>query len=174
MSLDGKRVLVLGANHFEDSEMLYPIYRLREESAEVVLAGLDGQPIHGKKGHGPLAVDTTVDQVDAGAFDALVVPGGYQPDLLRRSSTVLDLLRGFDERGKPVALICHAGWVAISAGIVKGRRATSFGAIRDDMVNAGVDFVDQPVVVDGNLITSRGPVDLGPWMKALIAALPAD
>lgn len=171
MGLAGKRVLVLGANYFEDSEMLYPLYRLREEEAEVVLAGLDDAPIHGKKGHGPLAVDTTVDAVRVDDFDAIVVPGGYQPDLLRRSPRVLDLLRAFDAAGKPVALICHAGWVAISAGMVKGRKATSFAAIKDDMVNAGVEFIDDAVVVDGNLITSRGPNDLGPWMKALISAL---
>lgn len=171
MSLAGKRVLVLGADYFEDSEMLYPIYRLREEHAEVVLAGLDERPIHGKKGHGPLPVDTTVDRVSAGHFDALVVPGGYQPDLLRRSSSVLDLVRAFDEAGKPIAIICHAGWVAISAGIVKGRKATAFSAIKDDMVNAGAEFVDEAVVVDGNLVTSRSPADLGPWMKTLIAIL---
>ncbi|MGH3319301.1 MAG: type 1 glutamine amidotransferase domain-containing protein [Streptosporangiaceae bacterium] len=173
MSLSGKRVLVLAANYFEDTEMLYPIHRLREEDAEVVIAGLDDQPVHGKKGHGPLAVDTTVDQVSADSFDAIVVPGGYQPDVLRRSAKVLDLLRAFDAADKPVALICHAGWVAISADIVKGRRATSFAAIRDDMVNAGADFIDREVVVDRNLITSRSPADLGPWMKALIAALSA-
>lgn len=171
MSLAGKRVLVLGADYFEDSEMLYPLYRLAEEEADVVLAGLDDAPIRGKKGHGPLPVDTTVDKVRVADFDAIVVPGGYQPDILRRSPRVLELLREFDAAAKPVALICHAGWVAISAGIVKGRKTTAFSAIKDDMVNAGAEFVDEPVVVDGNLITSRKPADLGPWMKALIAAL---
>lgn len=171
MSLAGRRVLILGADYFEDTELLYPLYRLREEEAEVVLAGLDEAPIHGKKGHGPLKVDTSVDAVRADDFDAVVVPGGYQPDILRRSPRVLELLREFDATGKPVAMICHAGWVAISAGMVKGRKATSVGAIKDDMINAGAEFVDEAVVVDGNLITSRTPADLGPWMKALIAAL---
>lgn len=171
MSLAGKRVLVLGANYFEDTEMIYPLHRLREEEAEVVLAGLDDKPIHGKKGHGPLPVDTTVDAVRAGDFDAIVVPGGYQPDILRRSSRVLELVRDFDAAGKPIALICHAGWVAISAAVLKGRKATAFAAIKDDMVNAGVEFVDDAVVVDGNLLSARGPNDLGPWMKAVIAAL---
>lgn len=171
MSLTGTRVLMLAANFFEDSELLYPLYRLREEGAEVVVAGLTGAPVTGKKGHGPLAVDTTVDEVREPEFAALVVPGGYAPDLLRRSPAVLDLVRAFDAAGKPLAMICHAGWVGISAGIMNGRRATSFFAIRDDMVNAGVEFSDEAVVVDGNLITSRGPADLGPWMKAVIGAL---
>ena len=171
MSLAGKRVLVLGANDFKDTELLYPVHRLREEDAEVVIAGLSDAPIRGKKGHGPLPVETTVDSVSESDFDGIVVPGGFGPDALRRSATVLDLVRAFDVSGKPVAMICHAGWVAISAGIAKGRRATAVSAIKDDMVNAGVDFVDEPVVVDGSLITSRTPADLGPWMKALITAL---
>lgn len=171
MSLAGKRVLILAANLFEDTELLYPLHRLREEQADVVVAGLDDSPVHGKKGHGPLTVDTTVDKVQASDFDAIVVPGGFQPDALRRSGSVLDLVRAFDEAGKPVAMICHAGWVAISAGIVDGRKATAVGAIRDDMVNAGADFVDEPVVEDRGLISSRTPADLGPWMKTLIAAL---
>lgn len=171
MSLAGKRVVILGANLFEDTELLYPLHRLREEDVDVVVAGLDDSPIHGKKGHGPLAVDTTVDAVRASDFDAVVVPGGFQPDALRRSAAVLDLVRSFDGAGKPVAMICHAGWVAISAGIVKGRKATAVGAIKDDMVNAGADFVDEPVVQDRGLISSRTPADLGPWMRTLIGAL---
>lgn len=103
--------------------------------------------------------------------DALGIPGGFAPDRLRRSQRVLDLVKAFDTAGKPIAFICHAGWVPISAQILKGRRATSFGAIRDDMENAGVDWVDAETVVDGNLISARGPDDLGPWLKALLAAL---
>lgn len=172
-SLSGTRVLVLAADLFEDMELLYPVARLQEEGVTVTVAGLDDQPVHGKKGYGPLPVDTTVDKVTAGDFEALVIPGGFAPDKLRRSETVLDLVRTFDTAGKPIAFICHAGWVPISAKILKGRRATSVGAIRDDMENAGVHWVDEPVVVDGNLISSRTPADLGPWMKALIAALAA-
>lgn len=95
------------------------------------------------------------------------------PDKLRRSRAVLDLVRSFDGSGKPIAFICHAGWVPISAGILRGRRATSVEAIRDDMVNAGVDWADEPIVVDGNLISARTPADLGPWMKALLRAIGA-
>jgi protease I len=137
----------------------------------VVVAGLDDHPLRGKKGHGPVVVDTTVDRVAERDFDALVIPGGYAPDKLRRSDVVLKLVRAFYEAGKPIAFICHAGWVPISAKILKGRRATSVAAIRDDMVNAGVDWVDKAAVVDGNLISARTPADLGPWMKALLSAL---
>jgi protease I len=171
MVLTGRKALILAADDFEDMELLYPLYRLREEEVAVTVAGLDDRPVTGKKGHGPVPVDTTVGQVAADDFDALVIPGGYAPDKLRRSEAVLSLVRAFDEAGKPVAFICHAGWVPISAKIVKGRRATSVAAIRDDMVNAGVDWVDQATVVDGNLISARTPADLGPWMKALLTAL---
>jgi protease I len=171
MATAQRKVLLLAADDFEDMELLYPLYRLGEEDIAVTVAGLDDHPVTGKKGHGPVPVDTTVDQVAASDFDALVIPGGYAPDKLRRSEVVLSLVRDFDGAGKPVAFICHAGWVPISAKIVTGRRATSVGAIRDDMVNAGADWVDQATVVDGNLISARTPADLGPWMKALLAAL---
>ncbi len=171
MVLADAKVLLLAADDFEDTELLYPLYRLREEEVAVTVAGLDAAPVTGKKGHGPVPVDTTVDQVAAGDFDALVIPGGYAPDKLRRSQAVLDLVRAFDVSRKPVAFICHAGWVPISAGILRGRRATSVSAIRDDMVNAGVDWVDEAAVIDGNLISARTPADLGPWMKALLDAL---
>ena len=171
MALTGQKVLLLAADDFEDTELLYPLYRLAEEEVAVTVAGLDRHPVRGKKGHGPVPVDTTVDQVAEKDFDALVIPGGYAPDKLRRSEHVLALVRAFDAAGKPIAFICHAGWVPISAKILKGRRATSVFAIRDDMVNAGTDWVDQAAVVDGNLISARTPADLGPWMKALLAAL---
>ena len=170
----GRRVLVLAADLFEDMELLYPVYRLREEEVEVTIAGLTAEPVTGKKGHGPVEVDTTVDEVDPTTFDALVIPGGFAPDKLRRSKAVLSVVEAFNVSGKPIAFICHAGWVPISAGIIKGRRATSVDAIRDDMVNAGADWVDQACVVDGNLISARTPADLGPWMKALLAALDAE
>jgi len=147
MALTHRKVLLLAADDFEDMELLYPLYRLREEDVAVTVAGLDGHPVTGKKGHGPVPVDTTVGQVTADEFDALVIPGGYAPDKLRRSQAVLALVRAFDDAHKPIAFIC------------------------DDMVNAGVDWVDQAAVVDGNLISARTPADLGPWMKALLAAL---
>jgi protease I len=171
MSLTDTPVLVLAADLFEDSELLYPVLRLREEGAEVTVASPDGEDVTGKKGHGPFPVDASVEDMDAEDHAALVIPGGFAPDALRRSDAVLELVRAFDAAGKPIAFICHAGWVPISAGIIRGRRATSFSAIRDDMVNAGCDWEDAEVVVDGNLISARHPGDLGPWCKALIAAL---
>jgi len=171
MALSDTKVLILAADLFEDMELLYPLYRLREESVAVTLAGLDESPVSGKKGYSPLPVDRAVEGLSAEDFDALVIPGGFAPDKLRRSETVLDLVRDFDASGKPIAFICHAGWVPISAKILSGRRATSVRAIRDDMVNAGVDWADEATVVDGNLISARTPDDLGPWMKALLAAL---
>ena len=171
MSLSDARVLVLAADLFEDSELLYPVLRLAEEGADVTTASPDGAAVNGKKGHGPFPVDAAIDELSADDFDGLVIPGGFAPDALRRSSAVLDLVRAFDRAGKPIAFICHAGWVPISAGIIEGRRATSFFAIKDDMVNAGCVWEDAEVVVDGNLISSRHPGDLGPWLRATIQAL---
>ncbi len=171
MSLSGTRVLVLAADLFEDSELLYPVLRLKEEEADVTVASPDGSDVQGKKGHGPFPVDTGVDGLSADDFAGVVIPGGFAPDALRRSEPVLDLVRAFDAADKPVAFICHAGWVPISARIIEGRRATSFVAIKDDMVNAGCDWVDEPVVIDGNLISSRHPGDLGHWLRAIIEAL---
>lgn len=171
MSLAGTSVLVLAADLFEDSELLYPVLRLQEEDADVTVASTDGEPVTGKKGHGPFPADASVGDVSADDFAALVIPGGFAPDALRRSDDVLELVRRFDADGKPIAFICHAGWVPISAGIIDGRRATSFIAIKDDMVNAGCAWEDAEVVVDGNLISARHPGDLGPWCKAIIAAL---
>jgi protease I len=172
--LSDARVLILTADDVEDIELLYPLYRLREEGAEVTLASLGGGAVTGKRGHGPIEVDAATDDVEAEGYDALVIPGGYAPDRLRRDGHVLDLVRAFDHVGKPIAFICHAGWVPISAGIVKGRRATSVAAIRDDMVNAGVDWLDEATVIDGNLISARVPADLGPWMRALLGTLESE
>jgi protease I len=174
MAATQRKVLLLAADLFEDMELLYPLYRLAEEDIAVTIAGLDDKPVTGKKGHGPVPVDTSVHLVAESDFDALVIPGGFAPDKLRRSEVVLELVRAFDAAAKPIAFICHAGWVPISAKIVKGRRATSVAAIRDDMVNAGTDWVDEATVVDGNLISARTPADLGPWMKALLRAIGSD
>ncbi|MBP1931876.1 type 1 glutamine amidotransferase domain-containing protein [Ammoniphilus resinae] len=170
MNLNGKRILVLTDNYFEESEVIYTIYRLREEEAEVVVAAPGKSPLTGKNHMHPFPVDASVDNISSESFDGVVIPGGFAPDLLRRSGRVLDLVREFNEQEKPIAAVCHGGWVLISAGIVNGRKATSVSAIRDDMVNAGVNFLDEPVVVDSNLITSRVPADMGPWMKAIIKA----
>lgn len=165
-----KRILLFAAPLYEDLELWYPKIRLEEEGHTCTVAGLGERSYQGKRGY-PVSPDATVDEVAAGDFDALVIPGGYAPDILRRSARVLQLTREIHAAGKPVAFICHAGWVPISAGIVRGRRGTSVGAIKDDLVNAGMLWEDAPVVVDGNLITSRTPADLPHFCKALIAAL---
>jgi len=173
MLLTGRRVLILAANYYEELELWYPKIRLEEEGASTVVAGVGEKTYHGKRGAYPVTVDAHVDQLDGKDFAGLVIPGGYAPDILRRHPRVLALTREIFEAGKPVAFICHAGWVPISAGILNGRRGTSVGAIRDDLVNAGMRWEDAPVVVDGNLISSRTPADLGHFMRALIAALSA-
>jgi protease I len=170
MSLAGKRILFFAGPLYEDLELWYPKIRLEEEGATTTVAGLGDKTYAGKRGY-PVTVDTHVDAVDAGGFDALVIPGGFAPDQLRRSETVLRITRDMFRAGKPIAFICHAGWVPISAKILKGKRATSVRAIKDDMENAGVTWEDAPVVVDGNLISSRTPADLPQFCKALIAAL---
>jgi protease I len=170
MSLSGRRVLLFAAPLYEDLELWYPKIRLEEEGATCLVAGLERTEYRGKRGY-PIRPEVTVDQVEAHDFDALVIPGGYAPDILRRSTRVLRLTREIFEAGKPVAFICHAGWVPISAGIVRGRRGTSVGAIRDDLTNAGLLWEDSPVVVDGNLISSRTPADLPHFCRAIIRAL---
>jgi deglycase len=165
-----KRILIFAAPLYEDLELWYPKIRLEEEGHRCTVAGLGEKSYQGKRGY-PVTPDATVDQVEAKDFDALVIPGGYAPDMLRRSPRVLQLTREIYQAAKPVAFICHAGWVPISAGIVRGKRGTSVGAIKDDLVNAGMQWEDAPVVVDGNLITSRTPADLGHFCKALLAAL---
>jgi protease I len=173
MSLSGKRILIFAANYYEELELWYPKIRLEEEGATTVVAGVGEKVYHGKRGAYPVTVDANVDALEARDFDGLVIPGGYAPDLLRRYPKVLSLTRDIFTAGKPVAFICHAGWVPVSAGILKGRRGTSVGAIKDDLINAGMIWEDRSVVVDGNLISSRTPADLGDFMKALIGALKA-
>lgn len=170
MTLHGKTILFFAGPLYEDLELWYPKIRLEEEGARTIVAGTGEKTYQGKRGY-PLTVDTSVEEVSAGEFDGLVIPGGYAPDIMRRSAKLLQLTREIYEAGKPVAFICHAGWVPISAGIVRGKRGTSVGAIKDDLVNAGMVWEDSPVVVDGNLISSRTPADLPQFMKALIAAL---
>jgi protease I len=171
MSLTGKRILIFAASFYEELELWYPKIRLEEEGATTIVGGVGEKTYLGKRGSYPVTVDAHVDTLQARDFDGLVIPGGYAPDILRRSAKVLSLTKEIFDAGKPVGFICHAGWVPISAGIVRGRRGTSVGAIRDDLVNAGMQWEDSAVVVDGNLISSRTPSDLPAFMKALIAAL---
>jgi protease I len=171
MELQGKRIAILAEDNYEDLELWYPLLRMREAGAEVKVVGMPSvQEYHSKHGY-PVKVDVAANTVSADDFDAIIVPGGYAPDLMRRHPPMLDLVRGIFENSGIVAMICHAGWVPISAGIVKGKRVTSVSAIKDDLINAGAEWVDQEVVQDGNLISSRGPGDLPAFCRAIIAAL---
>ena len=170
MGVRGKRVAVLAENLYEDPELWYPYYRLLEAGAEVRLVGPEAKVYESRHGY-PVRTEVSAGEVSAEDFDAVVVPGGYAPDLLRRHRSVLDLVRGISEKSGVVAAICHAAWVPISAGIMEGKRATRVSAIKDDLINAGAIYLDQEVVVDGNLITSRSPRDLPAFLPAIIAAL---
>lgn len=171
--LQGKKILMFVEEYYEDLELWYPKIRLQEEGADVVVAGpATGKVYKGKNGY-PCEADVAIADVDAGGYDGLVLCGGWAPDKLRRDPRVLEITRTIHDAGKPVAHICHAGWVPISAGVMKGIRCTSVNAIRDDLQNAGAQWVDQEVVVDKNHITSRTPKDLPAFCKAIIAMLKA-
>jgi protease I len=166
--LAGRRAAIMIGPLFEDSEALYPLYRLREAGARVGIIGAEaGANVAGKKGH-ELEVEQAAGDIGSDALDLLVIAGGYGPDKLRTDEGVLRLVRDMHESGKPIAFICHAGWVPVSAGIVAGKRLTSVAAIADDLRNAGAEWEDSEVVVDGNLISSRRPDDLPAFMRATI------
>ena len=171
MSLTGKRVAILAEDNYQDLELWYPLLRLREAGAEVQVIGTGSAETYTSKHGYPVTVDAAADEVKAADFDAIIVPGGYAPDLLRRYEAVLKLVREAHQQGKVIAAICHAGWVLISAGILRGRKVTCVSAIKDDVINAGATYVDQKVVQDGNIITSRMPTDLPAFCRTIIAAL---
>ena len=171
MNLRGKRVAVLVEQKYEELELWYPVYRLREAGCTVTLVGPEAGKTYPSKLGYPATADAAADKVSAGDFDAVVIPGGFAPDYVRRTRAMLDLVRAAGEAGKPVAAICHGPWVLCSTGLLKGRTATGFHSIKDDMVNAGAKFVDKEVVVDGNVITSRKPDDLPAFVTALMTAL---
>jgi protease I len=170
MELEGKRIAVLAEDHYQEMELWYPLLRMREAGAEAVVVGPEKKEYHSKTGY-PVKADAAADEVSADDFDAVIVPGGYAPDRIRRHQAMLDLVRGVFERGGVVAAICHAGWVPISAGIAAGKKVTSFFAIKDDWTNAGAEWVDQEVVQDDNLITSRTPDDLPAFCRTIITYL---
>ena len=169
MPLKGKRVIILIEEMFNVFEFWYPYYRLKEAGAEVTVVGSGRVEVFNGKPGTEFKADVAADQVSADDFDGIVIPGGYAPDLMRRFPAMVDLVKQMFVDGKLVAAICHAGWMLASADVLKGKKATSFFAIKDDMINAGVEWVDADVVVDGNLVTSRMPDDLPAFMKAIIA-----
>ncbi len=157
---------------FEDSEFRVPYERVKEAGHEPVIVGLEAnKEVEGKKGQETITTEVAIGDVEAGTFDALVIPGGYSPDKIRSNPQMVALTRSIAEAGKPVAAICHAGWMLAEADIIKHKTVTSWPSIKTDLVNAGANWVDQEVVEDGNIITSRKPDDLEAFSKALLAQI---
>jgi protease I len=171
MELKRKKIAILVDNIYQDQEVWYPYFRFKEAGAEVVVvASKAGETYTSKHGY-PIKSDTTYDSVHAADFDGVVVPGGYAPDMIRRHAAANRFVHEMDKRGKLVAAICHGPWVLCSAEMLKGRRATCFFAIKDDVVHAGATYEDAEVVIDGNLVTSRKPEDLPAFCRASIEVL---
>ena len=172
--LDGRRIAILAEEDFEDAELIVTMRMMKNVGAKVVIVGSGSQESYrGKRGNATIVVDATADRVKAEDFDAVIVPGGYAPDRMRLYQSMIDLVRKAHDLGKLIAAICHGPQLLLSAGIVNGRRVTSWPSVAVDLKNAGAKWVDEPVVRDGNLITSRKPADLPRFNEAIIEALRA-
>jgi len=177
VELKGQRVAVLVEQKYEELEVWYPVYRLREAGCEVVLVGPEAGKVYPSKLGYPAKADAAAADVSANQFAAIVIPGGFSPDYIRRSDAMLKLVRDAHAQGKPLAAICHGPWVLCSVRlpqgecILKGKTVTGFHSIRDDLMNAGATFVDREVCIDGNIITSRTPNDLSAFVVAIIEQL---
>ncbi|MBM3119076.1 MAG: type 1 glutamine amidotransferase [Chloroflexi bacterium] len=172
MSLKGKRIAILAEQDFEDSELIEPLKAMKEAGAQVFVVGSGSQTTYkGKRGKATIKVDIDADKVRAEDFDAIIIPGGYAPDKMRLHQSMIDLVRKAYGLGGVIAAICHGPQLLISADIVRGRRVTSWPSVAIDLKNAGANWVDEPIVRDGNLITSRKPSDLPVFNRAIIQAL---
>lgn len=171
MELKGKRIAILVDQLYQEMEVWYPLYRLREAGAEVVMVAAKAQETYKSKLGYPCSSDISYDVARAEDFDGVVAPGGFAPDYIRRHPAGIDFVKQVAAQGKLVAAICHGPWVLCSADVLRGKRATSFIAIKDDVVNAGAIWEDSEVVVDGNLVTSRKPDDLPAFCLACIAVV---
>ena len=157
---------------FEDSEFKVPYDRVREAGHQAIVIGLEkGKTVQGKKGKESITIEVSAEDADPADFDALVIPGGYSPDKIRTNEKMVTITRSMVNSGKPVAAICHAGWMLAEADVLKGKTVTSWPSIKTDLENAGASWVDQEVVEDGNLITSRKPDDLEAFTKALLSQI---
>ena len=170
MKLEGKIIATQVAEGVEDLEYFVPLMRLQEEGAQVLTAGMDLKKIHGKHGL-DITPDTKIESLKADQLSALIIPGGWAPDKLRRYPAVTELVTDMDTMQKPIGIICHGGLVAISAGIVKGHRATGSLGIKDDLVNAGASWVDEPAFRDGNQVWGRVVADIPDFCRELVKAL---
>lgn len=162
--------LIISADHFEDTELLVPLYRLQEEGLQVDVASISRGKIYGKHGY-EVVVDKALRDVDADAYDLLVLPGGKAPATLRKEAAAVTLAQAFMRSGKPVAAICHGPQVLITAGVMQGRRATCSPSVAEELQQAGAEYEDREVVVDGNLVTSRRPADLPAFMREIVRSL---
>ncbi len=171
MELKNKSVAILAEEMFNELELYYPYYRLKEAGAQALLVGSGSSPVYRGKSGLTVRVDVSAERLSAHGLDAVIVPGGYAPDNMRRYPAMVELVAQTFAQGKLVAAICHAGWMLASAGVCRGKRVTSCPSIKDDLVNAGAVWLDQEVVVDGRLITSRQPDDLPAFMREIIKAL---
>ena len=174
MQLRGKKIAVLVDNLYQEMEVWYPYFRLKEAGAECVMIGAEAGKTYSSKLGYPAKAEKSYDQITANGFDGVIVPGGYAPDYIRRIAKAVQFVHDMDQQGKLVASICHGPWVLCSANILRGRRATAFCAIKDDVVNAGAKFEDTEVVVDNNLVTSRKPEDLPAFCREAIKVLGRD
>jgi len=170
MRLQGKKIAALVAGGVEDLEYFVPAMRLQEEGAQVLTAALEVKPVHGKNGL-EIMPDTKIESLNADELFALLLPGGWAPDKLRRHSEVKRLVRAMDSQAKTIGIICHGGLVAISAGIMNGRRATGSLGIKDDILNAGGTWADEPALRDGNLVWGRVVADIPDFCRELVQAL---
>ncbi|WP_335872512.1 type 1 glutamine amidotransferase domain-containing protein [Bacillus sp. 2205SS5-2] len=171
MRLEGRKVIQLVSADFEDLELWYPVLRLREEGATVHIVGeKSGEEYIGKYGV-PITSQYAFSEINSDEYDAILVPGGWSPDKLRRYEEVISIVKSMNDHQKPIGQICHAGWVLISAKILQGKKVTSTPGIKDDMENAGAVWLNEPVVVDGHLISSRRPPDLPDYMREFINVL---
>ncbi len=171
MKLNGKRIAIMLDQEYQELEVWYPYYRLKEEGAEVLLVAPVGRKMYPSKLGYPCISDVAVVDVDAEKFDAVVIPGGWCPDFMRRDEGMVRFVQSAAAAGIVLAAICHGGWMLCCTDALKGRRATSFMAIRHDMMNAGAQWVDEECVVDGNIITARKPDDLPAFCRAIIEML---
>ncbi|XP_002737725.1 protein/nucleic acid deglycase 2-like [Saccoglossus kowalevskii] len=171
MAAPRKKIGVLVEFNYEDLELWYPLLRFREEGMETITIGPEKDKIYKSKNGYPCKADVDIETVSPADLDALIIPGGWAPDYWRRDKRFVDLVRCMFEAEKPVAAMCHGPWLLISANVLRGRQATCWHSIKDDVTNAGAEYQDAAVVVDGNLITSRGPNDLPDFCKALLTQL---